>query len=87
MGSYYCNCSGPGYQLQRDGTTCDSKFRSSHDHHINVYFLTSAHADIDECAEDIDRCAQNCTDTDGSYVCSCGIGYRLASDSRGCNGR
>ena len=51
-----------------------------------INLLTYGHADIDECVEDIDDCAQNCTDTDGSYVCSCGIGYRLANDSHGCNG-
>ena len=49
-------------------------------------FLAYGHADIDECVEDIDDCAQNCTDTDGSYVCSCDIRYRLANDSHGCNG-
>lgn len=58
---------------------------ASYDHGIN--FLVYGYADIDECVEDIDDCAQNCTDTDGSYVCSCGIGYRLANDSHGCNGR
>ena len=44
------------------------------------------HTDIDECAEDRDGCAQTCTDTDGSYVCSCTTGYRLANDSLGCDG-
>ena len=42
--------------------------------------------DIDECEEDIDGCAQNCTDTDGSYNCSCGPGYTLAIDKHGCDG-
>ena len=43
--------------------------------------------DIDECAENSDGCAQNCTDTDGSYTCSCEVGYDLAYDGRGCNGK
>ena len=42
--------------------------------------------DIDECIEDIDDCAQICTDTDGSYTCSCRPGYRLASDDHQCDG-
>jgi fibulin 1/2 len=42
--------------------------------------------DIDECAEDIDGCAQTCTNTNGSYSCSCNTGYQLASDNQGCNG-
>ena len=43
-------------------------------------------ADINECAEGIDDCVQICTDTDGSYVCSCAPGYLLTNDSRGCDG-
>ena len=46
-----------------------------------------AHSDIDECTEDADGCAQICTDTDGSYNCSCGPGYELANDQRGCDGK
>ena len=42
--------------------------------------------DIDECAEDIDSCAQICVNVAGSYSCSCGSGYHLASDSHGCDG-
>ena len=33
--------------------------------------------DIDECAEDIDFCDQTCSNTFGSYVCSCQRGYDL----------
>ena len=43
-------------------------------------------ADVNECAEDTDNCAQICTDTDGSYVCSCASGYLLTNDSHGCDG-
>ena len=43
-------------------------------------------ADIDECEEDIDGCEQECTDTDGSYNCSCSLGYTLAIDEHGCDG-
>ena len=42
--------------------------------------------DVNECAEDIDDCVQICTDTDGSYVCSCAPGYFLTNDSQGCDG-
>src|SRR5690606_22186587 len=40
---------------------------------------------INECAAGTDSCAQNCTDTPGSYVCSCNIGYTLAPNNLGCN--
>ena len=42
--------------------------------------------DIDECREDTDNCAQQCSNTVGSYVCSCSAGYRLASNGYSCNG-
>ena len=48
--------------------------------------ILAKYADIDECAEDTHDCAQMCTDTDGSYMCSCDVGYDLAFDSHGCDG-
>ena len=33
--------------------------------------------DIDECQVNNARCAQNCSDIDGSYLCSCNEGYDL----------
>ena len=42
--------------------------------------------DIDECSENTDGCAQQCTNTDGSFICSCGSGYTLGSDQRSCIG-
>jgi hypothetical protein len=43
--------------------------------------------DIDECSENLDGCAQICTNTYGSYSCACGSCYRLASDGYSCNGK
>ena len=43
--------------------------------------------DIDECAEDLDNCAQYCTNTIGSYHCSCGSCYRLASNRYSCDSK
>ena len=43
--------------------------------------------DIDECNEGIDNCAQNCTNTIGSYACSCYSGYVLNSDGLTCSGK
>ena len=31
-------------------------------------------------------CAQNCSNTNGSFVCSCGVGYVLADDDLDCLG-
>jgi fibulin 1/2 len=44
------------------------------------------HIDVDECREEIDGCGQTCSNTVGSYTCSCRTGYRLASDGLTCNG-
>lgn len=43
-------------------------------------FLT----DIDECSEGTSNCAQECTNTAGSFECSCREGYLLASDKHSC---
>ena len=43
--------------------------------------------DIDECAENTDGCAQICTNTVGSFRCSCHTGYELDSDGRTCQGK
>jgi len=52
-----------------------------------VYILTYClifHLDIDECEEGIDGCDHNCTNTDGSYYCTCMDGYELDSDNHTC---
>ena len=42
--------------------------------------------DIDECAEAIPYCEQNCSNTEGSYTCGCQDGYLLNTDGRRCDG-
>ena len=37
------------------------------------------YADIPECERDIDGCDQHCNNTDGSYECSCDVGFLLAN--------
>ena len=53
----------------------------------NKYYNNDTFLDIDECRESSDGCAQVCTNTAGSYTCSCGVGYRLSTDNLGCNGK
>ena len=48
--------------------------------------FTTFCVDINECDEETDGCAQNCTNTNGSYSCSCNTGYRLGSDAYSCYG-
>ena len=48
---------------------------------------TFVYSDIDECATDNGGCTHTCTNTEGSYVCSCKGGYELDdNDGKGCNG-
>ncbi|XP_070174715.1 scavenger receptor cysteine-rich domain-containing protein DMBT1-like [Littorina saxatilis] len=42
--------------------------------------------DVDECMENTHSCDQVCTNTLGSFSCSCNSGYVLDSDGRTCNG-
>ena len=43
-------------------------------------------ADINECATYNGACDHFCTNTDGSYTCSCSSGYQLESDGHNCTG-
>ena len=43
--------------------------------------------DINECALNISGCNQNCTNTIGSYFCSCYPGYEIKNDNRTCVGK
>ena len=43
--------------------------------------------DINECSTNNGGCAHNCTNTQGSFTCSCRSGFQLASDGRDCNGK
>ena len=42
--------------------------------------------DVNECLDGSHLCAQTCVNTEGSYVCSCGTGYRLNNDGLNCSG-
>ena len=94
IGSYSCNCTEPGYRLHSDDATCQSEYANiivmsitkvtSKLQHVTCHVL---HPDIDECIDGAHGCAQTCTDTDGNYTCSCDVGYNLANDQHGCDGR
>ena len=45
----------------------------------------ASYADIDECVTShADFCDGTCVNTNGSFYCSCGSGFRVASDGRTC---
>ena len=43
-------------------------------------------SDTNECLSRNGGCAHNCSNTDGSFVCSCVSGYELGTDGMACNG-
>ena len=49
---------------------------------VIAYFIS----DINECSANNGDCLQLCTNTNGSYVCSCVLGYQLSADNQTCNG-
>ena len=48
--------------------------------------MVSSHVDIDECALRISGCKQQCTNTNGSYYCTCRNGFSLQNDNKSCKG-
>ena len=46
----------------------------------------SCSIDIDECETANGGCEQRCTNTIGSFFCSCDVGYRLDGDGLNCTG-
>ena len=43
--------------------------------------------DVDECLEGTSGCSQECTNTVGSFTCSCFDGYLLDEDGKTCKGK
>ena len=50
---------------------------------ISLYLYLT---DINECSSNNGGCSQFCTNTDGSFRCSCRSGFRLGSNQRSCSG-
>ena len=55
---------------------------------VNRFKITlSIDTDIDECFEGTSGCEQLCTNTNGSYTCSCDEGFALGLDLHSCLGK
>ena len=84
-GSYVCSCRS-GYILNADGRTCNGQEDSNIMQFHKFLFFLILLTDIDECSLGTDRCRHSCTNTIGSYTCSCNTGYALNSDGYTCDG-
>ena len=43
--------------------------------------------DINECGSNNGGCVHTCTNTAGSYYCTCNTGYSLNNNKHGCTGK
>ena len=87
VGSFECSCLN-GFELATNGFSCDSKCRSHAIMQLKVISLShESFTDIIECRENNGNCTQICTDTIGSFVCSCNDGYVLDINRLSCNGK
>ena len=87
-GDYYCYCK-TGYKLDIDNETCIGKVGFSKKKHIYKVLISKKHhgfffLDTIECNNNNGGCAQHCTNTNGSYYCTCDSGYDLGSDGHAC---
>ena len=78
IGSFICTCD-TGYQLDENGMNCSGKIWIDFEQQLSDVdsVCTALHVDINECERDEDNCHENanCTNTEGSYTCSCNPGY------------
>ena len=44
-------------------------------------------ADINECAVNNGTCMETCTNTNGSFFCSCNAGFLLNANAKTCTGK
>ena len=55
---------------------------------VNIYEKFCFIIDTNECSENNGGCEETCTNTLGSYVCSCqATGYSLDNDKHNCSGK
>lgn len=94
IGRYQCTCD-TGYKSTEDRLYCVGKsqalfffpFEVSKRWKSTKWYNCFATADIDECTIENGGCETFCTNSEGSYECSCHSGYALMPDLRTCTGK
>ena len=54
-------------------------------HRYSSYSISIS--DINECLSNNGNCSHTCTNTNGSYICSCRLGYAIDANNDSCNGK
>ena len=84
-GSFQCSC-GAGYVLTADGSTCEGTKLRAMAAHLNILLLLQLQTRMNVRLE-MEDVAQICTNTMGSFLCSCEVGFTLAEDNLSCAGK
>ena len=53
---------------------------------VLIKLFDCVYTDVDECSSNNGGCVQVCTNTVGSFNCSCNGGYTLNADGASCSG-
>lgn len=94
IGRYQCSCD-TGYKSTENRLECVGMFWLSRDcvlknrfyfDFCQQYVCFVCCLDIDECTIENGGCETFCTNSEGSYECSCQSGYALMPDLRSCTG-
>jgi len=78
--NFYCRWYADALGLEKDGVQCFCRYGTCDNRPTNGTQCEN----INECNINNGGCEQNCRDTDGSYQCSCGTGFRLSTDRHQC---
>ena len=71
-----------GISLAQQCLQTIQQWQKLHGNSIYHFFLP----DTSEVLEGTHTCDQICTNTEGSFICSCNSGYNTSSDGRSCDG-
>ena len=79
VGSFQCSCRS-GFTLNTDNKTCNGISL------VSYLIHTMYSTDIDECSIYSGTCDHTCTNTIGTYICSCDSGYIIHDNGHNCTG-
>ena len=80
---FLCACF-DGYKLTENNSTCIGEYFF---HVVYSNYLIYCLPDVDECTDGLSGCSQVCTNIDGTFECSCTVGFTLGEDSQTCEGK